>query len=135
MWAFDDSGRSPDFASVGAAMNSNTLKYKGQIGSIEHDLDRGLLYGKLLFINDLVTYEAENLRNLEQEFQVSVDDYLADCAEMGIEPNKPFKGSFNIRIGRDLHRKLAIKAANEGLGLNEAVLRAVEGFVMRTDNH
>ncbi|QBM16405.1 hypothetical protein MARI_04850 [Marinobacter sp. JH2] len=112
-------------------MSSNTIKYKGQIGSIEHDLDRGVLYGKLLFINDLVTYEAENLRSLEQEFRVSVDEYLADCASMGIEPNKPFKGSFNIRIGRELHRKLAMKAADEGLGLNEAVQLAVERFVVK----
>lgn len=111
-------------------MSSNTLKYKGQIGSIEHDLDRGMLYGKLLFINDLVTYEAESLRALEAEFKVSVDEYIADCEIMGIQPNKPFKGSFNIRIGRDLHKKLAMKAADEGLGLNEAVQQAVERFVV-----
>jgi predicted HicB family RNase H-like nuclease len=111
----------------------NTLKYRGQIGSIEHDLDRGVLYGKLLFISDLVTYEAENLRTLEQEFKVSVDEYLADCESMAIKPNKPFKGTFNIRIGRELHKKLAMKAANEGLGLNEAVQRAVERFVVNEE--
>jgi predicted HicB family RNase H-like nuclease len=111
-------------------MNSNVMKYKGQIGSIEHDLEQGVLYGKLLFISDLVTYEAESLRGLEAEFRISVGEYLADCESMGIMPNKPFKGSFNIRIGRDLHQKLAMKAADEGLGLNEAVQRAVEKFVV-----
>ncbi|MBY6192928.1 type II toxin-antitoxin system HicB family antitoxin [Marinobacter hydrocarbonoclasticus] len=116
-------------------MNSNILKYKGQIGSIEHDLDRGMLYGKLLFINDFVNYEAESLRALEQEFQISVDEYLADCTAMGIEPNKPFKGSFNVRIGRELHKKLALKAADEGLGLNEAVQRAVEQFVVGEERY
>lgn len=116
-------------------MNTNTLKYKGQIGSIEHDLDRGVLYGKLLFINDLVTYEAENLRCLEQEFKISVDEYLADCESMGIQPSKPFKGSFNIRIGRELHKRLAMKAADEGLGLNEAVQLAVERFVLNEKRH
>ena len=115
-------------------MNSKVLKYKGQIGSIEHDLDRGVLYGKLLFIQDLVTYEAESLRGLEQEFRMSVDEYLTDCADMGIEPNKPFNGSFNIRIGRELHRKLALKASGEGMGLNEAVQRAVENFITQSYN-
>ena len=114
-------------------MNSNVLKHKGQIGSIEHDLDRGVLYGKLLFIDDLVTFEAENLPTLEQEFRVSVDEYLADCESMGIAPNKPFKGSFNIRIGRELHKKLAMKAADEGLGLNEAVQHAVERFLVNEE--
>lgn len=111
-------------------MNSNVMKYKGQLGSIEHDLDQGILYGKLLFINDLVTYEAESLRGLESEFRISVDEYLADCERMGIPPNRPFKGSFNIRIGRELHQQLAMKAAEDGLGLNEAVQRAVEEFVV-----
>ncbi len=92
--------------------------------------DPKLHYGKLLFINDLVTFEAESLRALEQEFKISVDEYLADCEAMGIEPNKTFKGSFNIRIGRELHRKLEMKAAEEGLGLNEAVQLAVERFVL-----
>ena len=111
-------------------MNSNVMKHKGQLGSIEHDLDQGVLYGKLLFINDLVTYEAESLRVLEAEFRVSVDEYLADCERMGISPNKPFKGSFNIRIGRELHQQLAMKPGEGGLGLNEAVQRAVEEFVV-----
>ncbi|HET8848506.1 MAG TPA: type II toxin-antitoxin system HicB family antitoxin [Marinobacter sp.] len=111
-------------------MSTNVLKYKGQIGSIEHDLYRGLLYGKLLFINDLVTYEAESLRQLEQAFRDSVQGYLEDCAAVGIEPNKPFKGSFNIRIGRELHKQLAMKAADEGLGLNETVQLAVERFLL-----
>ena len=130
MRAVDDQRCGADITGLGVTMSSNTLKYKGQIGSIEHDLDRGMLYGKLLFINDLVTYEAESLRALEAEFKVSVDEYLADCEAMGVQPNKPFKGSFNIRIGRDLHRRLAMKAADEGLGLNEAVQQAVERFVV-----
>jgi predicted HicB family RNase H-like nuclease len=130
MRAIDDQGCGANLENLGAAMSTNTLKYKGQIGSIEHDLDRGVLYGKLLFINDLVTYEAENLRGLEQAFKASVDEYLADCQSMKIAPNKPFKGSFNIRIGRELHKRLALKAADEGLGLNEAVQLAVERFVL-----
>lgn len=93
-----------------------------------------MLYGKLLFIDDLVTYEAESLRGLEREFQTSVHEYLEDCANMGIEPNKPFNGSFNIRIGRELHRKLAFKAAGQGMGLNEAVQRAVETFLSQPND-
>ncbi|GHD47019.1 hypothetical protein GCM10008110_14410 [Marinobacter persicus] len=50
----DDQRCGANVTGLGASMSSNTLKYKGQIGSIEHDLDRGMLYGKLLFINDLV---------------------------------------------------------------------------------
>jgi predicted HicB family RNase H-like nuclease len=75
------------------------LKYKGYHGTIEPQLEDNMLFGKIAFINDLVTYEAKDLVQLKKEFQTSVDDYLAFCAERGKQPNKPFKGSFNVRTG------------------------------------
>ena len=45
------------------------LKYKGYLGTIEPDLETGELFGKLAFIRDLITYEAETLKALEKAFQ------------------------------------------------------------------
>ncbi len=59
------------------------LKYKGYLGTIEPDLETGELFGKLAFIRDLITYEAETLKALEKAFQESVDGYLESCAELG----------------------------------------------------
>ena len=66
------------------------LEYKGYQGTIEAELETGTLYGKLAFIRDLVTYEAETLPELEKEFHTSVDEYLADCKGVGKTPDKPF---------------------------------------------
>ncbi|EIU9113067.1 type II toxin-antitoxin system HicB family antitoxin [Salmonella enterica] len=68
------------------------LKYKGYLGTVEPDFDDNILYGKLDFIRDLVTYEATTLSELEKEFKVSVDLYLQDCAAMNKEADTPFKG-------------------------------------------
>lgn len=62
------------------------FKYKGYLGTIEPDLETGELFGKLAFIRDLITYEAETLKTLEQAFQESVDGYLDSCAELGRNP-------------------------------------------------
>jgi predicted HicB family RNase H-like nuclease len=70
------------------------LKYKGYLGTIEPDLETGELFGKLAFIRDLITYEAETLKTLEQAFQESVDGYLESCAELGKKPEQPFKEAF-----------------------------------------
>ena len=78
------------------------LKYKGYLGTIEPDLETGELFGKLAFIRDLVTYEAETLKALEIAFQQSVDGYLEACAEVNKQPDQPFKGTFNIRISPQL---------------------------------
>lgn len=99
------------------------FSYKGYQGTIEPQVDTGTLYGKLAFIRDLVTYEATTLTELEAEFKASVDGYLEDCAEVGKTPDKPFKGSLNIRIGEELHRRVA--TVNTGLSLNAFICSAI----------
>lgn len=110
-------------------MTTETLKYKGQLGSVECDVDNDCLHGKLLHINDLVTYEASTPGKLREEFEAAVDDYLETCEALGVEPYKPFKGSFNVRVGEDLHRAVVLKATSEGLGLNEACIKAFKMYV------
>lgn len=109
------------------------LTYKGYQGTIEPQLDSGTLYGKIAFIRDLVTYEATTLADLVREFEYSVDEYLNDCEELGKTPDKPFKGSFNVRISPELHRQAAISAGDKSLNafvceaIKEKVARAVLG--------
>ena len=52
------------------------LKYKDYEGTAELDMSRGVCRGKILFINDLVTYEAASPADLQREFEAAVDDYL-----------------------------------------------------------
>ena len=54
-------------------------------------------------------------------FEAAVEDYLADCAAEGRAPDQPFKGSFNVRLGPELHRRLAIAARDRGVSLNDLV--------------
>ncbi|OOH90552.1 pilus assembly protein HicB [Pasteurellaceae bacterium 15-036681] len=105
------------------------LNYKGYVGTIEPDLESHTLFGKLAYIRDLVTYEAETLSELQQEFEKSVDLYLQDCAELGKEPNKPFKGVFNVRVGEELHREATLLAGNRSL--NTFVYEAIQEKVIR----
>jgi predicted HicB family RNase H-like nuclease len=104
------------------------LKHKGYSGTIEPQIEANILYGKILFINDLITYESENLAGLQKEFELSIDDYINFCKEHNKEPNKPFKGSFNIRITPELHQAAAL-AANGSL--NAFVGQAIKNEVER----
>jgi len=104
----------------------NAFEYKGYIGSIETSLEDLVLHGKIQFIRDVITYAADNLADLKKEFQISVDEYLADCAELGKQPDKPFSGSFNIRIGAARHESLAKNAAKKGVKLNELICQYVD---------
>lgn len=91
------------------------MTYKGYVGEFELDNDDEMFYGKLIGINQLVTFEADNAHDLKQAFYDSVDDYLAFCDERGIEPDKPFKGSFNVRIDSELHRRAYMASRDSSL--------------------
>ena len=104
----------------------NMLHYRGYYGSVEYNEDDGLLFGRVQFVRALISYEGKNAKTLRKDFHDAVGDYLATCAKKGMEPEVPFKGSFNVRVGKDLHRKLAIVAAQEGKSLNKLVAEALE---------
>ena len=108
---------------------SNILKYKGFIGSIDISTEDKCLYGKLLYVNDLVTYEAKTIAELEKEFRKSVNDYLKTCDELGREPAKPFKGTLNVRIGGELHKEAALYATLRGVSINEYIKSAIKNLV------
>lgn len=99
----------------------STMKYRGYIGSVEVSEEDNCLCGKVLFINSFISYEGQSLAELKADFHDAVDDYLELCAEKGWEPEKPFKGSFNVRVAPEVHRALARAAALSGKSLNKYV--------------
>jgi predicted HicB family RNase H-like nuclease len=105
------------------------LEYKGYYGSIDVSPEDNCLFGKLEFINALVSYEAETVRALETAFHEAVDDYLADCAKKGYEPEIPCKGSFNVRVGHEAHLRAAVAARERGMSLNDFTRQAIETFI------
>ncbi len=84
-----------------------TLKYKGYIGSIDYSEDDGVLFGEILGIDGLVSYEGKTVEELTHSFHEAVEDYLVFCEEHNRKPQKSYSGSFNIRIAPDTHRDIA----------------------------
>jgi predicted HicB family RNase H-like nuclease len=107
----------------------NIMKHKEYIGSIKVSPEDNLIHGKIEFINDLVTFEAATVPELKQAFIEAVEDYIELCAEVGKEPEKSFTGSFNVRIGPDLHRKAAIVSLGKQMSLNQLVQEAVSHYI------
>ncbi|MBC8440287.1 MAG: type II toxin-antitoxin system HicB family antitoxin [Deltaproteobacteria bacterium] len=106
-----------------------TIKYKGFIGSVEVSIADNCIHGKILFINDLITYQANGLDQIEQEFQEAVEDYFETCKELKIDPLKSFNGSFNVRVGSELHQRLALNAIEKDKNINSIVKKAIEKYL------
>ena len=99
----------------------NILRYKEYVGSVEISETDGLLFGRVLGIQEKITYQAVKADELVENFHDAVDAYLEQCRKNSISPEVPYKGSFNVRIAPALHRALAIHAAQTGVNLNRLV--------------
>ncbi len=104
----------------------DAMIYKGYIGLVHFSAEDEVFHGKIDAINDLIMFDGKSVQELKKAFHEAVDDYLETCKKMHREPNRSFKGSFNVRISPDLHRKAAHKATMMGLSLNQLVQKALE---------
>ncbi len=95
-----------------------TMRYKNYTAEVEIDPDAKVLAGRVLYLRDVIVFEGETVEDAERQFQVSVDDYLAWCAERGKEPEKPFSGKLPFRTTPEHHRKIALAAAQMGKSIN-----------------
>ena len=102
------------------------LNYKGYFGSIHFDENELLLFGKVEFIKALISYEGESAVGLKKAFEEAIDDYIYLCEKENIAPEKPFKGTFNVRVGKALHESAVLAAIGRGMKLNEFVKQALE---------
>jgi predicted HicB family RNase H-like nuclease len=95
-----------------------TREYKGYVGSVEVSIEDGVLHGRVLGIDDIVTYESETVPGLQREFETSLDDYLAFCAAHGKTPQRPLSGKLPFRTTPENHRAIAQAAQQHGLSIN-----------------
>jgi predicted HicB family RNase H-like nuclease len=109
---------------------SDIFDYKGYSGTVEYSAADNVLYGKVLGIKGLISYEGNSLQTLKKDFESAIDGYLEECAEDGVEPQKPYRGSFNVRVSPELHRTLALYSASHGQTLNSTVEEALKRYVM-----
>lgn len=107
----------------------NLLEYKGYYGSVEFSNEDEILYGKVQGINSLISYEGDSVNSLRKDFEEAVDGYLEYCSQNDLEPEKLYKGSFNIRIAPELHKKLAIYSFANKSSINATVEEAVEEYL------
>ena len=63
------------------------MQYQGYRSTLEYDAEDGVFYGEVECVRDVIAFESDTREGLEREFRVSIDDYLAFCAENGKRPD------------------------------------------------
>jgi len=104
----------------------NMLKHKGYSGTVEFSADDEILYGKIVGVRDVVTFEGDTVTKLKKAFKEAVNDYIETCERLGRDADKEYKGSFNVRIKPRIHRLAAVRSAALNISLNQLVEKALE---------
>ncbi len=106
---------------------NNALRYKGYVGTVTFSEQDEVFHGKVVGMKDLITFEGDSVASLIEDFHNAVDEYEEYCKQQGKKPDKPYKGTFNVRIQPELHRAAAMQAALEGKTLNAFVEESIRG--------
>ena len=104
---------------------NNTIEYKGYVGSVEFSEADSIFYGKVLGIRSLISYEGTTATELINDFHGAIDDYLELCREEGSEPEIAYKGSFNVRLKPETHKRAVLYALSHNESLNSFMEQAV----------
>ncbi|WP_455156373.1 type II toxin-antitoxin system HicB family antitoxin [Treponema socranskii] len=107
------------------------LQYKDFIGSVHFNAADEIFFGKIEGIDDLVSFEGNTVSELKQAFEEAVNDYIILCKTSGKRIEKSYKGSFNVRIAPELHKKAKLLSVMQGISLNQFIQKAVEQEVIR----
>jgi predicted HicB family RNase H-like nuclease len=108
---------------------SNVMAYKSFTAKIEYSTEDEVLFGEVDGVSDLISFEGKSVPEIEQAFHNAVDEYLDLCKQVGKDPDKVYRGSFNVRISPTLHRALAVKANHDGKSLNQTIATAVSQYL------
>lgn len=111
----------------------DVLSYKDYIASVHFNAHDEVFYGSVEGIDDLITFEGSSVTELRRAFEEAIDDYLELCKTHGKAIEKSYKGSFNVRVTPEIHKKAKRIAQVQGLSLNQFVQRALEDEVRKIE--
>ena len=95
------------------------MRYKGYAARIEYDERDDIFVGRVLGMRDIISFHASSVPELHEAFRDALEDYLADCAEQGITPEKPASGKVMLRIRPEVHAAASVAARAAGKSLNQ----------------
>lgn len=98
---------------------TNTLSYQGYTASMVFDTQDKVIVGRVLDVDDIITFHGESVCEFEANFHAVVDDYIAACAQLGTAPERPASGKLMLRVAPTVHAAALKAAARSGVSLNK----------------
>ena len=110
----------------------NTMTYKGYTARIDYDERDNIFAVRILGIRAIISFQGDTVDQLRAEFELAIKDYLADCKDQGIHPDKPASGKLLLRVPPEIHGRALVAAQAAGKSLNQWATEVLEQAVQPT---
>ena len=107
----------------------NTMTYEGYTARVEFDERDNIFVGRVLGLRGIISFHGETVKQLRAQFKAAIKDYLSECAEQGIAPEKPASGRLLLRVPPEIHTRALIAAQAKGKSLNQWATEALQRAV------
>jgi len=97
----------------------NAMSYKGYTTSMVFDAQDKIIVGRILDVDDIISFHAESVAEFESNFHAVIEVYLAASKELNSAPEKPASGKVMLRIAPEIHAAALKAAARSGTSLNK----------------
>lgn len=97
----------------------NTMNHTGYTARVEFDERDNIFVGRVLGIRTMISFHGENVAGLRAEFESAVEDFLRECKQEGLKPQKPASGKLLLRVPPEVHGAALVAAQAAGKSLNQ----------------
>ena len=103
----------------------NTMIHKSYTARIEHAERDNICVGCVLGLHAVIWFHGETVTELRKQFKSAIDDFLLDCKQQGIRPEKPASGKLLLRVPPEVHGAALTAAQAAGGSLNQWAKRSL----------
>jgi len=105
------------------------MSHKGYTARVEYDERDNIFVGRILGIRSIISFHGETVAELRNEFEIAVNDYLDECKQQGVAPEKPASGKLLLRIPPETHGRALVAAQAAGKSLNQWATEVLQNAV------
>ena len=104
----------------------NTMNHKGYTARVEYDERDSIFVGRVLGLHAIISFHGETVAELRSAFEMAIEEFLQDCKEQGIRPEKPASGKLMLRVPPEVHGAALVAAQAAGKSLNQWATEVLE---------
>jgi predicted HicB family RNase H-like nuclease len=102
------------------------MKHRGYTARIEFEERDNIFVGRVLGLHTKISFHGETVAELLSEFETAISEFLRDCNQHGVRPEKPASGKLMLRVRPEVHGAALVAAKAAGKSLNQWATEALE---------